>query len=83
MMTLASLVDRGAAFYKFAAPYYGKADTPEAALALLDNQTFVTEFSHFLCGDDTLSPILLIRADVRAAFASYLATIRLTIARGI
>jgi hypothetical protein len=42
-------------------------------MLLLNNQTFVSALSHFLCGDDTLSPIILKRDDVKAAFASYLA----------
>ncbi len=73
MMHLASEMDRGAAFYAFASPWYGRADTPEAAFALLDNQAFVSAFSNFLCGDETLTPLILIHDDLKAAFASYLA----------
>lgn len=73
MMKLASVTDRGAAFYNFAVKYYGKADTPAAAYALLDNQAFLSEFSRFLCGDDTLIPLILIRDDLKAAFSTYLA----------
>ncbi len=72
MMKLSSDVDRGAAFYKFALPYYGKADTIADADKLLDDTTFLSEFSRFLCGDETLTVLLPLHDEIRAKFAAYL-----------
>lgn len=72
MMSLAPGVDRGNAFYEFAAPFYGQAGTPEDALRLLEKPDFVRALSMFLCGDETLSGALIQNTALRRRFADYL-----------
>ncbi len=72
MMTLSSAVDRGNAFYKFAAPYAAHAGTTVESSHLLEDKMFVTEFSKFLCGDDSLAALIQKRYAVKRQFAAYL-----------
>jgi len=71
-MALSSVTDRGNRFYRFASPYYGRAQTPEAALALLEKPDFTQGLSQFLVGDNSLATALAENRDLRQAFAEYL-----------
>jgi YVTN family beta-propeller protein len=72
MMSLASQVDRGNAFYQFARAYAGQAQTPNEALKLLDDPAFVQNLSQFLCGDQSLKTALQAKPALKRKFAEYL-----------
>lgn len=72
MMQFAAKVDRGNTFYRIAKPFYGQADTPEAASRLLENQDFARAFSDFLCGDESLVKPLRENENLRRRFGEYL-----------
>jgi YVTN family beta-propeller protein len=72
MMALASETDRGRAFYDFAKPYAGRADTPADAARLLTDAKFTGELSKFLVGDDALARALGENAALRQRFGEYL-----------
>ncbi|HLK56001.1 MAG TPA: bifunctional YncE family protein/alkaline phosphatase family protein [Chthonomonadaceae bacterium] len=73
MMALASQTDRGNIFYQFAQPYYGQANTPKEARALLEKPEFLQAFSSFLCGDQSLATALNEKPELKERFAEYLA----------
>lgn len=73
MMNLASQVDRGNTFYRFAQAYAAQARTPRDASRLLENPDFVTPLSQFLTGDQSLADALKTRSGLKAKFAEYLA----------
>ncbi|MCW3100715.1 MAG: hypothetical protein JWL77_6333 [Chthonomonadaceae bacterium] len=73
MMTLASQVDRGNAFYQFARSYAALATTPRAARKLLENPDFVRPLSQFLCGDQSLAMAMAANGKLKGKFAEYLA----------
>ncbi|MGI9037082.1 MAG: bifunctional YncE family protein/alkaline phosphatase family protein [Pyrinomonadaceae bacterium] len=72
MMKNAARVDRGNIFYQFAKPFYGQADTADAAFNLLNNADFAASFSKFLCGDESLVTPLSENPNLRRRFAEYL-----------
>ncbi|MDT5270371.1 MAG: hypothetical protein QOH49_2557 [Acidobacteriota bacterium] len=72
MMSLASEVDRGRAFYDFAHTYAGRADTQADAARLLMDEKFVAGLSNFLVGDGSLAAALGSKASLRRRFAEYL-----------
>lgn len=72
MMRLASRVDRGNAFFQFARGYAGRADTPEQALALLDDAGFADKLSTSLVGDGSLAAALSAKPGLKRALADYL-----------
>ena len=72
MMSLASEVDRGRAFYDFAHTYAGRADTQADAARLLMDEKFVAGLSSFLVGDGSLAAALGSKASLRRRFAEYL-----------
>jgi hypothetical protein len=72
MMELASVTDRGNAFYKFALPYYGRAQTMHAAEDLLEDAGFVQGLSQFLCGDQSLADAIRERPELKRRFTEYL-----------
>jgi YVTN family beta-propeller protein len=73
MMTLASQVDRGNAFYQFARKYAAQGTTSGDAHKLLDNPDFVAPLSLFLCGDQSLAAALKADSRLKGKFAAYLA----------
>jgi YVTN family beta-propeller protein len=73
MMALATVTDRGNAFYQFARTYAGQAGTPQEALKLLNLPAFVQPLSQFLCGDQSLATALAQNAALKRKFAEYLA----------
>ena len=72
MMRYASVVDRGTSFYLAAKQYYGRMDTTEDAVRLLEDETFRKAFSKFLCGDDMLDRPIRENSELRRRFAEYL-----------
>ncbi|HEY0384733.1 MAG TPA: hypothetical protein VGC64_01920, partial [Pyrinomonadaceae bacterium] len=72
MVALAKITDRGNAFYQFASPYYGQANTPEAAYRLLGNKDFASSLSQFLTGDQSFNVALHENTALRRKFAEYL-----------
>jgi len=72
MMELASVTDRGNIFYRFASPYYGKAQTAKDAETLLTDSAFSNSLSQFLCGDDSLATEIKANGRLKREFAEYL-----------
>jgi YVTN family beta-propeller protein len=71
-MNLAANVDRGKAATQLFKPYYGKADTPQDALRLLENSEFARSLSQIFSGDESLYQALQKDAAFRQKFAEFL-----------
>ncbi len=67
-----SFAERGRAFYNLAKPFYGQADTREAAFELLGQADFVSALSNILVGDSSLAAAINQRASLRRQFADLL-----------
>ena len=72
MMKNAARVDRGNIFYQFAKPFYGQADSADAAFNLLAQADFAALFSKFLYGDESFVKPLTENPNLRRRFAEYL-----------
>jgi YVTN family beta-propeller protein len=72
LMTFANKTDRGNDFYEFAHPFYGQANTPSAALRLLEKPEFARALSNFLINDESIYRAMLENTVLRRKFAEYL-----------
>ncbi|MBW4505333.1 MAG: bifunctional YncE family protein/alkaline phosphatase family protein [Scytonematopsis contorta HA4267-MV1] len=71
-MSSAAKTDRGQAATEVFKDYYGKADTPQQALRLLENTEFTNSLSKVFTNDDTLAKALQKYPNFRKKFAKYL-----------
>jgi YVTN family beta-propeller protein len=71
-MVLAAHTDRGKALSKLFKSYYGKADTQEDAVHLLENPDFASLLSQVFTGDDSLAQALQTNSEFRSRFAAFL-----------
>jgi YVTN family beta-propeller protein len=72
VMWLSTKGDRGNDFYNFARPFYGQANTPLAALHLLEKPEFARALSKFLIGDESIYRAMLENPVLRRKFAEYI-----------
>jgi len=71
-LALANQVDRGKAFSELVGPFYGRADTVEGALHLIETPAFARPLSQLFTGDDSLARALAKDPEFRRKFAGYL-----------
>ena len=71
-MALAAQIDRGKKASELFKSYYGKADTQQDALRLLENPDFARSLSQIFTGDESLSQALQKDATFRQKFAAFL-----------
>jgi len=64
--------DRGKAFGELVRQFYGRADTPEGALHLIETPPFARPLSQLFIGDDSLARALEENPQLRRKFAEYL-----------